>query len=151
MPNSKQRTHKKVPQGKTFTRQGRACYRSNITLTFKDPIAYDEGMYRLCAAFRRTPTLIDYVIYPEYGENGNLHFHGTVWYSNKLHFCSMINNWRYFYGFAKLQAQYKTSNQVKWHLYCRKDQWQFKDQRYPRINFKNVKRAIKYFALKTLS
>lgn len=124
---------------KHFIRNGVLCYRYNVTFTFREPKTLKGGLYDMSYSLKGQKHIRDIVLYPEYGDQGNFHLHGTIWSTNKVYFWSFINHCRKVHGFVKIQKQYKTSNQVLWHLYCRKDQWQYKGIiRYPRINKKNI-------------
>lgn len=137
----------KIPNNcKMYDRHGKKCYRWNITFTFKHPTTHSQGMSTMASALQRTKSIVDVVLYPEFGSNANFHFHGTLWFTNYVHMCSLVSYWRQFYGFVKIQSVYKTSNQVYWHLYCRKDQWMYRQKKYPRINFKNLLKVASYYA-----
>lgn len=99
-------------------RAGYNCYRQAVTLTFKRPTTYKFGLFSIAYFMSKQRTIRDFVFYPEYGKNANFHLHGTVWYSNKVHFYSMINRWKKYIGFVKLKD---INNIVGWHIYCTKD------------------------------
>lgn len=101
-------------------RAGYNCFKQAVTLTFKRPTSYKQGMYTMAWFMSKQKTIRDFVFYPEYGENANFHFHGTVWYSNKVHFYSAINKWKRMIGFVKIK---RISNPIGWHIYCIKDQY----------------------------
>lgn len=125
--------------GKVHTRQQKPCYIGNLTLTFKDPTPHKLGLYKLCIEMLNQKTFIDYAFYPEYGENANFHIHGTIWYTNKVHYCSFINIWRRKYGFtyeSKLKKETRYP-QLGWLIYCMKNQSEWHRYRITKYNIKN--------------
>lgn len=100
-------------------RAGYNCYQQAVTLTFRKPTTYRNGMYNIAYFMSKQSTIRDYVFYPEYGEQGNFHLHGTMWFTNKVHFFSMMNVWKRYVGFIKLK---QITNNIGWHVYCLKDQ-----------------------------
>lgn len=127
-------------------RKGCRTYQSRITLTFKNNLTSDEGLYILCCKLLRQKTFTDYVFYPEYGKNHNFHVHGTIWYTNKLHYSAFINIWRHHIGFIyESNKTVEEQSDVRWHLYCRKDQWIWNQYR---INKSNIQYRFKKLAIK---
>lgn len=120
-------------------RKGRKCNIRNITFTTKDPWPRELGYNHMRQFMAKQPaTIIDFVLCPEYSPEGMLHFHGTIWYTNQVHFCSMVAHWRRYFGFIQI-AVTKGNSSLPWHFYCLKDQWQWNHRR---INSYNVKRHI---------
>lgn len=118
-------------------RKGKQCFKHNITFTTKDPWTRGLGYNHMRSFMSKQPkSIIDYVLYPEYTDNSMIHFHGCIWYSNKVHFHSMLNHWRRYFGFVKITDDRSI---LSWHFYCRKDQWLWNHRR---INSYNVDRPI---------
>jgi len=107
-------------------RSNRKCYIAQITLTYKNDIGFKKGLRSLARLIVRYPTFRDYVFYPEYTVQGRLHFHGVIYYTNKLHYGTFITNWKHFYGFSSVTVIRKKigdrENLLGWHFYCRKEQ-----------------------------
>lgn len=110
---------------KKFSRKGKQCYAFAITLTFRNPIRQSTGFRILYNRLIKQRSFMDYIFYPEYGQQGNFHFHGTIYYTNKIHFYSWVNLWRSNYGFVKLV---ELKDVVKWHLYCIKDRYHWNNK-----------------------
>lgn len=113
-------------------RRGKKCHVKAITLTFRHDMSHRLG-FKLLSIVLCNQTFVDYVFYPEYGDHGNFHYHGTIWYTNKLHYYSFMNYWKRLYGFTK---ESNLNNLVQWHLYCIKQQSMF---RFKRISYYNHK------------
>jgi len=100
---------------------GYKCNVRNVTLTTRDPWPMAMGMQRLQNILKDQPSsFVDYVFYPEYSESGMLHFHGTIYYKNTVHYHSFLNEWKRYFGFVDSKETKKES--LSWHFYCRKDQ-----------------------------
>lgn len=130
-------------------RRGKTCHVGRITLTFRKSVDHNEGLYLLCLALLRQPkSFIDYVFFPEYGANSNFHVHGTVWYTNVLHWHAFLANWKKNNGFFHVSKPGSESlTPLHWHIYCMKDQSQWKQLR---INKSNLKHRFKRLAVKCM-
>lgn len=94
-----------------------------ITLTYKNICTLKEGK-AILMNHMKIHAKVYCVFYPEYTETGRLHWHGTVWESNKQRYNQFLSYWKYT-GFFK---ESKLSMLLAWHLYCTKDQYLFKRQ-----------------------
>lgn len=124
-------------------RGNRKCHKANITLTHRFPITLEEGMYET-GKIMAQQYFIDFVLYPEYSRNGMFHFHGTIWYTNKLQFMSFLNRWRRQRGNAKVTED---KNTLAWHFYCRKDQHLMENHKIKRLHHYNIINVIKYYSI----
>lgn len=132
-----------------FQRQGKNTYVAAITLTFRNPTEFYMGVYNICKwiLLVKKPYQ-DFILYPEYTKEGHLHFHGTIWYTNKLHFYTMLTQWRIHKGYIKVKHPASTKDILAWTIYCMKDQALHK--RY-RIHKYNIKQRFKQSVLKCFS
>lgn len=109
---------------------GYMCYSAALTLTFRNAMPLDEAVYILTKVLTQggphKDTFKDYCFYPEYHDQGGIHFHGVVYYSNQMHYHSFLTYWRRYQGFLKND---KLVNALGWHLYCRKHNGEFKGLR----------------------
>lgn len=131
-------------------RNGYSCYKAYLTLTFRTPVDLWEGLHNLAMSLTGQKTFRDYVFYPEYGANQNFHFHGVIWYSNKLHYCSWLNAWRKHVGFTNDSLK-ESSTDLAWHIYCRKDQYIMQHNEKPiRLHKLNIIKRLKQAAMHIL-
>ena len=114
----------------TEQRRGYKSRQHALTLTFRDLTGYRRGMVTLATCIRNYD-FVDYVFYPEFTHNGNIHFHGMIWEKNRRNYNGFLSTWNYFYGFTK---ESRLTDQVKWHLYCRKEQHEFFPSKIKRIH-----------------
>lgn len=121
---------------------GYSCYSAALTLTFTDPKPLDEAIYLLGLVLTRggphVETFKGYCFYPEYHQNGGIHFHGVIYYTNKMHYNSFITYWRRRLG--RQIRNDKLVNPLGWHFYCRKDNGEIKGLRVMKHNVKKLLR-----------
>lgn len=124
------------------THAGYSTYSAALTLTFKTTLPLDEAVYNItkCLTYGgpHTETFRDYCFYPEYHDEGGIHFHGVVYYSNKMHYNAFLTYWRRHLGFLKSKP---LKDPLGWHFYCRKDNASFKCLR---IKKHNASKMLKY-------
>ncbi len=103
---------------KIHTINGHKTYRYIITLTFKHPTTCTTGMYNIAYALSKQKSFHHWIFYPEFGKQSNLHFHGTIYTTNKMYFHSFLNWWKKHVGYTYIS---KENNYLEWHIYCRKE------------------------------
>lgn len=148
MPNYRFGCEPKALQ-KTVECQGYKCYEVAITLTFKETIDHHHGIYILCNRIKEcfSNSIKLYCFYPEYGNNHNFHFHGKVLYTNKVHFSSFVSLWRKSYGFVKVVPIRNDKERMKWHIYCLKDSYLWKNLRIHGLNIdrRSIQSLVKIY------
>ncbi len=64
---------------------------------------------------------VKYIIFPEFDDNGNLHYHGLIWDVYEVKFVKCLKMWRQTFGFAKPELNIK-------HYICNKELFKCKRQ-----------------------
>lgn len=126
----------------TEQRNGYKSRQHALTLTFREPMSFSRGMIILASYIRRY-NFVDYVFYPEWTEQGNLHFHGTIWEKNIKQYGDFKFTWSFMYGFTKEKPIRPPYGIVGWHLYCRKDQHEVRYKKFMRVHKYNSKHLVK--------
>lgn len=93
-----------------------------LTLTYKNFISYKDSKHQLLSILSGYPRF-RYAFYGEFTKEGNVHWHGTLYESNKLKYNKFIVTWNKLYGYTK---ESKIGNLIGWHIYCLKQQSLFK-------------------------
>lgn len=115
-----------------------------LTLTFREMVTYKEAVYSLISHLEWHNKL-RCVFYPEYSDNGRVHFHGFVYETNKQRYHSFLIRWRLL-GFVK---ESKLTNALAWQMYCTKDQHLYKCKNKP-VRYDTF-RALNYYKKKYIT
>lgn len=77
-----------------------------ITLTFKSSFHSDCPLFLHKLArdfFKDYDSKFKYVLFPEFTQKGNLHYHGVIWSCYELPLMQCIKRWKRKYGISKIE------------------------------------------------